>query len=1263
MRSVTPDELQRHLTELLDQLCAETKEAYVDRRFESVKDFGKISVDELPFRGLLREQSPGLDAVLKNSRAVIVGEPGSGKTVVTLEAAKRLAKAASSSAVPVRASLRGYRGDLYELLRMSIAEDILQADNLQRVYLFDGLDELSPDSVEAFETDLDQFLLQDEHASLLLTSRQAFLANRPNLVPGNCIVLQILPFSESNIREYARSHEVDPDAFFTELGVQGLTEDAENPFVLSCLVEQFRDAGGLAPLKSDNVNFLITRLIESRTAISRTRRRRALRMIAIAMETCSRNELTLEEAASVLTSAMVISEEDAKTILRELDQSILLRTSSGISFQLASYGEFLAAQELESQSMDRVRQLAFVGNEPNDSWMNTISYLAELNPDVRKYFSLRHPEWMVASSPAAFEETHKDQIVQKILVNLDNSQQFLLRHPILRARSLARFLTPTMKAKLQENLNDEKPTAVANALLLLSLSGDTSIVKVALPIAVDQSRNDPLRLCALSSLVNVGDPQLVDTLVDNLDEADPFHVHVLDCIGALTVYSQLRRVLPLLLNTDTMLTAAFYHFRELRSRDDVTETLRILIADPEFLDRTRVGSYLEPIVEALREHTDEEIETLCADLIVSSERRKFALDHAGLAHVFIESVKASGRAGRVARRALSCLILDGIRPIHSNDTIGRLLDADGAHWLARNAPEETVRDVLCGVHERRLQDILAPNAGCHDVAQREMIQRQHKQTKQRQQAEQARTRRFQEVILAGDDIAKVINAAYRLPEERWPDLENARRKWLSDALSKALVEMNLRQSIDHTSGHGWTEPRNLRPALTLIRRYALRLPNDVSLVHAIRGWPDEVIVEYSKRFGFSKEARMEIERYLRDRRVTIDELSSLVQFVKEANFWLDGISGSIKRIAQDKTLPDNIRTTAMQILDRDDIQDDIFEHLLRNENSAVKKQAFDILIKRQHRPTIERELNALAGDVSRLKSIEEKGPFLSELDWLGNVNPDWSVSGLKKLRKIALENSLPYIAGRCTETLARIVPQYVAQIVQQQIQFGPMSWRSQEQSSAIEYDRNARILAASNRPFDDVLAKLKGNTSMIAVKVYTEGSTDRPVFRRLLELADEHELARTVDCVGGWPNLLSKADPERWLDGCQEAVIVMDGDMGRHLRKSKKPLTEEARKAKRMLRGYPIRLHVLKRYGIENYFSQRACEKLLQRDLNAYFPIPDYVSIRKHFCEPPSCKSGSFYHKGLNDQIAQFLQLEDIANTDLGLILDSIKEQADALNS
>ena len=699
MRSVTPDELQRYLSELLKTLCAEERDPYVDRRFESVRDFGRISVDELRFSSLVREQSPNLDGILKNSRVVLIGEPGSGKTMVTLEAAKRLANDASLSAVPVRASLRGYTGDLMELLRKSTAEDVFQSDNLKRVYLLDGLDELSPDSVEAFKTDLDQFLHQDEQARLLLTSRQAFLANRPNLVPANCIVVRILPFSESDIRDYAHSHGVNPDAFWTELDVQGLTEDAEIPFVLSCLVERYRDEGRLAPLRSDNVDFVITRLIESRPAISRTQQRRALRMIAVAMETCSRNELTPEQATRVLMGAMAISEDRAQTLLSALDRSILLRTSTGISFQLASYGEFLAAQELENQSMDRVRQLAFVDNQPNDSWMNTISYLAELNPDVHKYFSHRHPEWMVASSPAAFKDDEKDQIVRKILSNLDNTQQFLSRHPTLRARSLARFLTPTTRATLRENLDDSRPTRVASALLLLALSGDTSIINVALPLAIDGSRNDLLRLCALRALANVSGPHLVDALIENLHEADPLHDYVLDCIGALTESGQLRRVLPLLLGTKTMLSAAFYHFRELRSRDAVIETLRILISDPATLDRTQIDAYLKPIVEALRENMDEEVEKLSADLIVSSENSEIVLDQSSLAPIFFESIKASGHAGRVALRALSRIVEAGMSTIYTNNTIGHLLDAAAAHWLAKNGSRGTVRQILCGVDD------------------------------------------------------------------------------------------------------------------------------------------------------------------------------------------------------------------------------------------------------------------------------------------------------------------------------------------------------------------------------------------------------------------------------------------------------------------------------------------------------------------------------------------------------------------------------------
>ena len=60
-----------------------------------------------------------------------------------------------------------------------------------------------------------------------------------------------------------------------------------------------------------------------------------------------------------------------------------------------------------------------------------------------------------------------------------------------------------------------------------------------------------------------------------------------------------------------------------------------------------------------------------------------------------------------------------------------------------------------------------------------------------------------------------------------------------------------------------------------------------------------------------------------------------------------------------------------------------------------------------------------------------------------------------------------------------------------------------------------------------------------------EGATDRPVFRKLLTDAGEHDMAAAIDFVGGWPNLLIEEQPERWLDGCREAVIIMDGDVER----------------------------------------------------------------------------------------------------------------------
>ena len=193
---------------------------------------------------------------------------------------------------------------------------------------------------------------------------------------------------------------------------------------------------------------------------------------------------------------------------------------------------------------------------------------------------------------------------------------------------------------------------------------------------------------------------------------------------------------------------------------------------------------------------------------------------------------------------------------------------------------------------------------------------------------------------------------------------------------------------------------------------------------------------------------------------------------------------------------------------------------------------------------------------------------------------------------------------------------------------------------------------------------------MIRIKVWCEGSTDRPIFRTLFTELGETDIAETLDFVGGWPNLLSEQEPERWYDGCRQAIIIMDGDLGRKLTKKNRPLTDQAKQLQRRFAKHPITLHILERYGIENYLPQHAYQTVLGRDLSAYFPLPHDRKIEDHFREHQPCwrrclnrlrgrKQPSFYHKNLNRQVAEHLATADVQGTDLATILNDVKHGAE----
>jgi hypothetical protein len=67
-------------------------------------------------------------------------------------------------------------------------------------------------------------------------------------------------------------------------------------------------------------------------------------------------------------------------------------------------------------------------------------------------------------------------------------------------------------------------------------------------------------------------------------------------------------------------------------------------------------------------------------------------------------------------------------------------------------------------------------------------------------------------------------------------------------------------------------------------------------------------------------------------------------------------------------------------------------------------------------------------------------------------------------------------------------------------------------------------------------------------------------------------------------------------------------------------------------RPFPVKLEVLEKYGIENYFPRSAMESILGGDLSRYYPIPDHVGLSAQM----SYRDGSLWYR-----ISQLVHLFD----------------------
>ena len=271
---------------------------------------------------------------------------------------------------------------------------------------------------------------------------------------------------------------VDRAAFRDSAALSHLSQELGNPLALDALLTLFRASGNLGRTRSDALRHVVDSALESRPTSNPRAQKRALRMLAVAMEVTARNRLTADESVAVLQRALRITPAMARTLLDELAQSVLVHTPEGYGFLLHSYGEYLAAEELsEIQETDRILRLMFLDNtrRPSDSWRNCVSYLIEQHRGIRSIFCRRYPDWTLTASPGVFDDDERTMVVRELLSSLVRDNVYLLHHPTIGVLDLARFVPEPLLPELRVEMGSTNDVEAANAALLLAAYGDRTM--------------------------------------------------------------------------------------------------------------------------------------------------------------------------------------------------------------------------------------------------------------------------------------------------------------------------------------------------------------------------------------------------------------------------------------------------------------------------------------------------------------------------------------------------------------------------------------------------------------------------------------------------------------------------------------------------------------------------------------------------------------------------------------------------------------------
>lgn len=720
---------------------------------------------------------------------------------------------------------------------------------------------------------------------------------------------------------------------------------------------------------------------------------------------------------------------------------------------------------------------------------------------------------------------------------------------------------------------------------------------------------------------------------------------MLVAIGSLADEAAIPQVMEALLSTPTYVHSFYERLENLDPKDTSLALLAMIHQRAGIIEHPKWRFYASCLPGALRRAWNAEIASFVIEaLLAIQEAGVFDLQN-DFMEDFADAIADSDREEVVVRETMEKLAKRA-RPIMAIPrTLLRLSSPATIRWLLSGNYDERFIASLRMYARGELYQVFEEVSPRQRREPDPQLAEWEKESRERFEEAEDSVRRAQAIVCEDPNFLHVFNAVLFLEEKRLPIISAERLSWLASEVDGQFPLVDF-SKVTWGADHSCTIPWLLYCLLLLVQHYELHLVDDVPLIKSLNSLRGEAAEVHARKFGITSAAQSELEKLISDASLNSSAVDTVLHFIRETRVWTPPIAAALKDRAM--STDTRVQGTAIFTLCNLPSSTEVLVALASQKGVSVPDAVLDELVKRQHRPTIERRLSQLISNPSLLASGEVEFPNASPFDWIGDIREPELWKKLLMLRGLALDKAYFRAVGIITAAMASIDESRLAASMAGQVSRAPKRWRPWQQTGILESRQRARLAIAKTMAFKKIVSKLQMKSTEKQLKIWCEGITDLPALYVFVRKAIGYRDDVVLQSIGGWSELSNPDWPlERLWDGCLDVVVIADGDNGRDWTRAERPLSQIGMALMRRLEAVGVTGFVLKRYGLENYFSRAAVAAVLGPSVADHFPLGDETRAS----DIPG------YSKGSNGRIADNMSLDDLKNTDLFEILQEISRR------